>query len=76
MLGSLAALVVELGGNVVAVDMNAETLKSGLAELPSENVLTLHGDVSDPLLAPSVIEQAVSRFGAELVACGMRLSAC
>jgi 3-oxoacyl-[acyl-carrier protein] reductase len=61
---SLAALVIDLGGNVVAVDMNAEALKSGLAELPTERVLAIQGDVSDPALAPAVVEQAVDRFGA------------
>lgn len=60
---AIADLVLELGGSVTAVDMNAEGLRA-LAEQGGEKVLTVAGSVADPALAPSAVEQAVARFGA------------
>ena len=59
-----AQLVVELGGNVVILDMNAQTLAETAALLPAERVMSVVGSVADPDLAAGSIEQAVSRFGA------------
>ncbi len=60
----IASLVVELGGNLVAVDRNAEKLASGLAHLSQERVLAITGDVTTPDLAPDVVNRSVRRFGA------------
>ena len=60
---AIADLVLELGGSVTAVDMNADGLRA-LAEQGGEKVLTVPGSVADPALAQSAVEQAVARFGA------------
>lgn len=60
---AIAELVIDLGGNVVAVDLNPDTLKSALAELPAARVQQVVGSVTDAALAASAIEEAVSRFG-------------
>jgi 3-oxoacyl-[acyl-carrier protein] reductase len=57
-------LVVELGGNAVALDLNAETLKAATAGLPQDKVLTVVGSVADAELAATTVAQAVERFGA------------
>lgn len=61
---AIAELVIDLGGNVVAVDLNPETLKSAMSELPAERVLQVVGSVTDSALAASAVENAVDRFGA------------
>lgn len=60
---AIAELVVDLGGNVVAVDLNPDTLKSAMAELPSARVQQVVGSVTDAALAASAVEEAVARFG-------------
>lgn len=60
---ALAHMVVELGGNVVAVDLNAELLQSALADLPEANVMRVAGSVVDPALAEQTVTDAVARFG-------------
>jgi len=61
---AVAELVIELGGNVVAVDLNPETLKSAMAELPAAKVLQVVGSVTDAALATQAVSDAVARFGA------------
>ena len=61
---AIAELVVELGGNVVAIDMNGETLAAGMQALPADRVLQVQGSVTDADLAQTAVEQAVARFGA------------
>jgi 3-oxoacyl-[acyl-carrier protein] reductase len=61
---SIVELVVELGGNAVAVDLNAETLQATVAALPAERVMAVVGSVTDAALATQAVEDAVARFGA------------
>ena len=61
---ALTELGIELGANVVAVDMNADTLHHTLAPLPQHRVLAVVGSVVDPLLAAQAVGDAVARFGA------------
>ena len=60
---AIAELVVELGGNVVAVDLNPDTLASAMSALPAERVLQVVGSVTDPDLAAAAVTDAVARFG-------------
>lgn len=56
-------LAVELGANVIAVDLNGEALGSALAALPAERVMKVVGSVTDAELAASTVADAVGRFG-------------
>jgi 3-oxoacyl-[acyl-carrier protein] reductase len=58
----IARLVIELGGNVVAVDRNEETLKKLQGELPEGRLMPAVADVSDPEAAQRVVAQAVEKF--------------
>src|SRR5690606_8642393 len=60
----IAAIVTELGGNVVALDLNGDTLKASMADLPAERVLQVVGSVTDAELATKTVADAVARFGA------------
>jgi 3-oxoacyl-[acyl-carrier protein] reductase len=60
---AISELVLELGGTVTAVDMNAQGLES-LAANSDERVLACVGSVADAAFAEGVVEQAVVRFGA------------
>lgn len=59
----IARLVIELGGNVAAVDLNEEALKSAAAEL-GESYLPLVGSVADAPFVERAVAAAVERFGA------------
>ena len=61
---AIVELGIELGANVVAVDLNADTLKAALAPLPAERVQAVVGSVTDPELARRAVVDAVARFGA------------
>lgn len=61
---AVVEMVVGLGGNVVAVDLNEQTLAAALETLPAERVLGIPGSVVDPALADSAVSSAVERFGA------------
>lgn len=61
---ALTKLGLALGANIVAVDLNAETLAATLAPLPPERVLAVVGSVVDPELAGRAVADAVARFGA------------
>jgi 3-oxoacyl-[acyl-carrier protein] reductase len=56
-------LAVELGANVIAVDLNGEALGPALAALPAERVMKVVGSVTDAELAASTVADAVGRFG-------------
>ena len=58
-----AELAIELGANVVAVDLNGEALGPVLAALPAERVMKVVGSVTDAELAASTVADAVGRFG-------------
>ncbi len=48
---AVTELVIELGGKVVAVDLNGETLRAALAALPAEHAMAVVGSVADPSVA-------------------------
>lgn len=60
---AVVELGIELGANVVAVDLNGETLNAALAPLPAERVMAVAGSVADSALATRAVADAVSRFG-------------
>ena len=57
-------LAIELGANVVGVDLNGESLEAALAPLPPERVLAVQGSVADPAVADRAVADALARFGA------------
>lgn len=61
---AISQLVLDLGGTVTAVDLNKEAIEGLAAEAGAGRVLALAGNVADAAFAPSVVEQAVARFGA------------
>jgi 3-oxoacyl-[acyl-carrier protein] reductase len=61
---AIGELVVELGGNLVAVDLNGDGLAAALRALPEGRVLARIGNVADPAFAQAAVEQAAQRFGA------------
>jgi len=61
---ALVEMVIELGGNAVAVDLNAETLGAVVAAQPADRVLAVQGSVSDSALAIRAVAEGVARFGA------------
>lgn len=61
---AIARQVIELGGNAVAVDMNAEALQQAQAALPVGRLLTVTGNVADPAVAERTVAEAVATFGA------------
>ncbi len=60
---ALGELVLELGGTVTVVDLNAEGVQAFAAEHGNDRVLALAGSVADGGFAQSVVEQSVTRFG-------------
>ncbi|SFJ31412.1 SDR family NAD(P)-dependent oxidoreductase [Bradyrhizobium sp. cf659] len=58
-----AELAIELGANVVAVDLNGEALGAVVASLPAERVMKVVGSVTDAELAAKTIADAANRFG-------------
>ena len=61
---AIGNLVLELGGNVTAVDLNAEGVQAFAAEAGADRVLAMAGSVTDAAFAQAVVEQGVARFGA------------
>ena len=58
-----AELAIELGANIVGVDLNGEALGAVLASLPAERVMKVVGSVTDAELAAKTIADAANRFG-------------
>ena len=61
---AIAELGIELGANIVALDLNADTLREAMAPLPADRVLGVVGSVVDAALAARTVADAVARFGA------------
>ncbi|HHM5199404.1 TPA: SDR family NAD(P)-dependent oxidoreductase [Pseudomonas aeruginosa] len=59
----IARLVIELGGNVAAVDLNDEALHGAASDL-GERYLPLVGGVSDAAFVENAVATAVEHFGA------------
>lgn len=60
---AIATLAVELGGNVVALDLNPDTLGTAMSALPASRVRQVVGSVTDAELAARAVAEAVERFG-------------
>lgn len=60
---AIATLAVELGGNVVALDLNPHTLGTAMSALPAGRVQQVVGSVTDAELAARAVAEAVERFG-------------
>lgn len=60
---AIATLAVELGGNVVALDLNSDTLGMAMSALPANRVQQVVGSVTDADLAARAVAEAVERFG-------------
>jgi 3-oxoacyl-[acyl-carrier protein] reductase len=60
---AIATLAVELGGNVVALDLNPDTLGTAMSALPASRVQQVVGSVTDAELAARAVAEAVERFG-------------
>ena len=61
---AIVQLSIELGANVVAVDLNGQTLGDVARSLPADRVLAVQGSVADPAVADRTVADAVARFGA------------
>jgi len=60
---AIATLAVELGGNVVALDLNPDTLGTAMSALPANRVQQVVGSVTDAELAARAVAEAAERFG-------------
>lgn len=60
---ALATAIADLGGRVVAVDLNAEALAALRESLGPERCVTVVGNVADPALASQAIDAGVEAFG-------------
>ena len=61
---AVAELAIGLGANVVAVDLNRETLGAATEPLPADRVLAVQGSVADPAVADRAVADALAKFGA------------
>jgi 3-oxoacyl-[acyl-carrier protein] reductase len=61
---AISELVLELGGNLVMVERNPETLAAVSAALAGDRTLAIQGDVTDEVFCARVVDDAVARFGA------------
>lgn len=60
---ALTTTIVELGGRVVAVDLNADALAALRETLGAERCATVVGSVADPQVAQQAVEAGVAAFG-------------
>jgi 3-oxoacyl-[acyl-carrier protein] reductase len=61
---AICKLVIELGGNAIGVDINAEALEAAKNALPGGRYLRVCGSVADANVANMTVESAVAEFGA------------
>ena|SRR5690606_3323647 len=61
---AISKLVIELGGSVTGVDMNADTLESAKASLPAGKFLAVVGSVADQAVADTAVQETIAEFGA------------
>ena len=61
---AISKLIVELGGRVAGVDMNADTLASAKAALSARKFLPVVGSVADVAVAEDAVQKTVAEFGA------------
>ena len=61
---AISELVLGLGGNLVMVERNRETLMQVAEDLAGDHTMAIEGDVSDEAFGPQCVADAVARFGA------------
>ncbi|MBL6081163.1 SDR family oxidoreductase [Belnapia sp. T18] len=61
---AISELVLDLGGNAVLVERNAETLAATAAALPADRTLAVQGNVAEEGFGEDCVAQAAARFGA------------
>lgn len=61
---ALAELFLDLGGNVVLVERNPETLAATVGAMPQDRVLGVLGNVAEEGFGEDCVKQAVAKFGA------------
>lgn len=61
---AISRLVIEMGGQVVGVDMSAATLESAAASLPAGRFVPVVGSVTDVAVSHSAVAAGVKAFGA------------
>ena len=61
---AISEMLLGLGAGVVMVERNPDTLRQTAAELGSDRLMPVEGDVSDPAFGEKCVTQAVERFGA------------
>lgn len=61
---AIAKLALDLGANVIAVDLNGEALEQARVGVDAARYQTVVGNVTDPAFVEQTVQQAVDRFGA------------
>jgi len=61
---AIADLVVDLGGNAVIADMNAETLAAAEADYPKRRYLGVRANIAESADVDKLVERAIEAFGA------------
>jgi NAD(P)-dependent dehydrogenase (short-subunit alcohol dehydrogenase family) len=60
---AISRLVIELGGQIVGVDMSASTLQSAAAGLTAGKFVPVVGSVTDQAVAHAAVAAGISAFG-------------
>ena len=61
---AVSRLIIEQGGGVVGVDLNAQTLEAAKAALPAGRFVPVAGSVADPAVAERSVQEGVAALGA------------
>jgi len=61
---AISELALDLGGNVVLVERNPDTLAAAAAAMDQDRILPVQGNVAEEGFSESCVAQAVERFGA------------
>lgn len=61
---AVAQIAYELGAKLTLVDLNEKTLATVTEQFDRNRVLTLTGNVSDPVFVQSAVDKSLARFGA------------
>lgn len=61
---AIAELVLDLGGHVVAIDRNPDTLAEATAAMDADRTLPIQGNVAEEGFGEACVAQAAGRFGA------------
>jgi 3-oxoacyl-[acyl-carrier protein] reductase len=61
---AISSLIIELGGNVVGVDLNRDTLHAAQTTLAKGRFVPVFGSVTDESIAQATVEAGMSTYGA------------